>query len=151
MKSYSRETNMQPNQKRIYISAMENHSAPDELSPAAVELIKRLSDEGFDVTWKKEWREYPMILDYIEASDALLAIVDDVWISSTWMAIEFSHALGIPAWEGRVNPHPIPTFVYRLSPSWINGMIENRSGLVNILNPDVEKAIREIKRQLSMD
>jgi len=137
-------------QKQIYISAMESNFEP-RMSQSALELMIRLTEKGFRVQWEKEFRGYPVILSEIESSDALLAIADETWKSSTWMAIEISHALGLGSWGERINPNPIPTFYYPLSTRkvWIDYFIEQYPNRIAILDSDIDKAASQIKAKLS--
>jgi hypothetical protein len=129
---------------------MENEVGPVAMSPDAIELMGKLSRAGYELSWTKKFRDYPTILDDIEASDGLLAIADDTWTSSTWMAIEAHHALGNGSNFDRRNPKLIPTFVYPLLHCWIMGApYTEHFRLLTILELDVNQAVLQIESVLA--
>lgn len=133
--------------KRIYVSALENHDTHVTFPLSASELLNRLAEEGFLVVWEKEWREYRIIRADIEASDALLAVADREWHSSTWKAQELSYAIG-----DKVQDMPIiPAFVYCLGKTWVDGFSKNFPDVITFLDVDVEKAVAQIKSVLSVE
>ena len=68
----------------------------------AAKLVSLLEKQGFEIFHEPVWREYSQINNEIESCDCLLAIVDEYWQSSTWMAIELTHAQNLN----------MPTFIY---------------------------------------
>lgn len=119
--------------------------------PAATELLDRLTAEGHRLFWNREWREYAQIEREIAACDAVLAIVDETWASSTWMAGELDWAAGGPGVGGTGNPRiqPIPVFFYPidserlLNCSYPFGVPGSR-----VLDRDVGRAVEQVNEVL---
>jgi len=134
--------------KRIYVSAMESQ-VPGRVrfDPTAEDLFDRLESAGFDVYWNKSWRPYEDISAEIAASDAMLAVVDPTWTSSTWMAIEICLALGEHAFGPAIRP--IPVFVYPVSPQSEWGFLRTRLDALK-LPRNVEAAFAQVKEALSI-
>lgn len=135
---------------RIYISAMGTLTPePPTFNPQAVELLKNLQEEGFQLFGNPEWREYEIIEREIASCDALLAIVDWVWQSSTWMASEVTRANGhcgsIVTPNTRISP--IPIFLYPILEREKWGWLRDYAG-PTILERDVRKAVLQIKSRL---
>lgn len=137
---------------RIYVSAMETEvEGLPRFDPQAATLLERLSAIGYVVVWEKQHRGYDVIEKDIAASDALLAIVDTTWFSSTWMAIEVTYANGMGGSGLTTNPPmmPIPVLLYPVAPDIslpsLYGMCETMP-----LVRDVEKAIVQIMEKLPL-
>lgn len=116
----------------------------------AEELLKGLNLEGFEVYWEKKHRDYEIIEREIAGCDALLAIVDATWHSSTWMSIEVSWANGYWGFSSNTpNPRmkPIPIFMYPILEREKWGGLRNFPGPM-VLDLDVSEAISQIKRIL---
>jgi hypothetical protein len=98
----------------IYISAMETDvPGRSRFDPQAAELLQALADRGYRLHWEKAKRPYAEIQEEIASCDALLAIVDSTWTSSTWMASEVTWALGeLGAIETSNRMKAIPVFLY---------------------------------------
>jgi hypothetical protein len=110
-----RETNGEKQMVRLYISAMETFLTGEPVFDSqAGQLLTRLTREGYLVHWEKQWRSYEIIEQEIAASEALLAIVDETWRSSTWMGSEVTWANGQGGALPTSNAHikPIPIFLY---------------------------------------
>lgn len=79
----------------IYVSAMEtNISGKQIFDKQAAALLELLKETGVELFWEKRWRDYSRIEQEIASCDALLAIVNKTWQSSTWMASEITWANG---------------------------------------------------------
>jgi hypothetical protein len=100
---------------KIYISAIETDvTGKPKFDKDASLLLDYLKENGYALFWKKEWRPYQEIEHEIEACDALLAIVDETWTSSTWMASEVTWACGAGGAIETSNQamQPIPVFLF---------------------------------------
>ena len=98
---------------KIYISAMETHvSGKSIFDEQAIQLLELLKETGFELFWEKEFRAYKQIEQEISQCQALLAIVDETWQSSTWMASEVTWANGDSGAMHTPNQRmkPIPIF-----------------------------------------
>ena len=113
------------------------------LDAQASELLKSL-EKQHRLIWVKGWRPYDKIEKEIASCDALLAIVDATWRSSTWMAIEASAALGEAAFTGNRQP-PIPVLLYPVDrPSAEKKAFPfDRSGAY-VLDRDVSRATAQV-------
>lgn len=135
----------------IYISAMESH-VPEQavFESQPTELLIRLSKK-FNLFWKKEWRDYAIIEQEISSCNALLAIVDKTWLSSTWMASEVTWAngqCGISSRTANSCMKPIPIFAYSLLERRKWGWLESYSNSI-ILDHNIETAVTTITKILS--
>ncbi len=111
----------------IYISAMETHVLGKPIfDEQASQLLELLKETGFELFWKKEFRACKQIEQEIASCNALLAIVDETWSSSTWMSSEVTWANGQPgATHTSQFMKPIPIFLYPVFEKnkwgWLNG------------------------------
>ena len=131
---------------KIYISAMETHVPREQIfDKRANQLLELLKQTGFELYWEKEWRDYERIKQEIASCDALLAIVDKTWQSSTWMASEVTWANGqeeaIHRSKQRIKPPPI--FLYPILEREKWGWLAGIEGPI-VLDRDVHKAIARI-------
>jgi len=114
----------------------------------ASELLELLKETGFELIWKKEHRAYRQIEQEIASCNALLAIVDETWQSSTWMASEITWANGQPgATHTSQFIKPIPIFLYPVLETnkwrWLKGY----EGPI-VLDKNIHKAVENIKEVL---
>ncbi len=59
------------------------------------------------------YTDYPIIFKEIEKSDALVALIDNYWTSSTWKAIELWYAAGASAEnQGKFISSPLICYLY---------------------------------------
>ena len=143
-------------QPRIYISAMdEGFTEVSRLDPQALELLVKLSEIDYDVYWEKQWRGYEIIERDIAGCDALLAVVDDAWLSSTWMENEVLWALGLGSAKQTSNPRMalIPVLLYPVYPLEIGARLRFSFNLRNpgasyLLDSSVEAAVAQVKEIL---
>ena len=129
---------------------METHVQGKPILDAdALKLMDSIKEIGIEVFWKKEWRNYAVIEKEIKACDALLAIVDATWQSSTWMMSEVTWANGQGGSGLGSNQQikPIPIFLYPILERDKWGWLNNYEGPV-VLDKDIEKAILTIKNNL---
>ena len=137
---------------RIYISAIDTgFTEVPRLDPQALELLAKLSDVGYIVYWEKQCRDYEIIERDIAGCDALLAIVDDVWLSSTWMASEVTWALGLGGARQTSNQRmaPIPVLLYTIDPLGIGAYLRSPFNLRNpsgphFLESNIEAAVAQV-------
>ena len=142
--------NSQPT--RIYISAMETDvEGKPRFDPQAADLLARLSQIGYAAVWEKQHRDYDVIEKDIAASDALLAVVDTTWASSTWMASEVTWAMGDFGAMETSNPRmtPIPVFLYPVAPDAPLRFPFNYRESV-LLDRDIDLAIAQIRKRLPL-
>jgi hypothetical protein len=139
------------NTRRIYVSARESivslGSKELVFDEQAKELLKRLEEKGFEVFWEKEFRRYEIIEREIAACDALLAIIDNAWGHSTWMASEVTFAVGLGGSTKNRIMSPIPVFLYPVVEKWIWRWLKDYPG-VTILDRDIGKAVCKISSVL---
>ena len=118
----------------------------------ALRLLTTLAEVGYRVVWEKEWRGYDVIEKDIAASNALLAIVDEAWSCSTWMAIEASYAVG-EAGSGLTDNtkiRPISIFVYPVaSDAPLRFPFNCREHV--LLDRSVQRAVEQIVSALPLD
>ena len=122
-----------------------NFSRQTIFDKQATELLELLKENGFEIYWEKEWRDYERIEQEIASCDALLAIVDETWQSSTWMASEVTWANGqkgaIHTSNQRIKPSPV--FLYpvleREKWNWLDGY----KGPI-VLDKDIHKAVATV-------
>ncbi len=136
---------------QLYISASETHvEGKTVFDHDAAKFLERLNNLGIKVFWKKEWRDYKIIEKEIASSDALLAIVDSTWTSSTWMASEVTWAMGQCGAIDTGNPKmkPIPVFLYPVleKSNWPLFPREYKGPMT--LSKDIEKAALQICKAL---
>ena len=146
---YNMAENMPP---RIYISAMETEvTGLPRFDPQAAELLASLSEVGYDVFWEKQWRDYTIIEQEIATCDALLAIVDTTWTSSTWMAMEVTWAIGHFSMVNPPSPlmKPIPIFIYPVSQDASERFPFNHHAPI-LLDRDASTAVNQIKLTLPL-
>ena len=118
------------------------------LDAQALHLLARLAEFGYNVVWEKDFRSYDVIELDIAASDALLAIVDSIWTSSTWMAIEATYANGLPGSGITTNlpMTPIPILLYPVDYDLSKHNLHNLWGMreTTLLDLDIEKAVVQV-------
>jgi len=132
---------------KIYISAMETLiQGKPVFNAKAGELLKLLKEAGFELYWEKEFRAYKQIEKEIAQSNALLAIVDETWRSSTWMASEVTWANGDSGAIHTSNQRmkPIPIFLYPVLEKKKWGWLNDYSGPI-VLDNNIQKAVENIK------
>ena len=137
---------------RIYISAMETEvTGLPRFDPQAADLLEMLSSVEYDVFWQKQWRGYELIEREIAACDALLAVVDTTWSSSTWMASEVTWAMGDFGAMDTANPRmaPIPVLLYPVAPDATLRFPFNYREPV-LLERDVDLAVAQIQERLPL-
>lgn len=133
---------------KIYVSAMETHVAGRPVLDAqAADLLALLKRHGHDVCWNKAFRAYETIEEEITGSDALVAIVDSTWTSSTWMASEVTWANGDFGVTSRRPRKTIPVFMYPVVPRSEWGMFKNYTGPIT-LSRDPETAVAQVEEAL---
>ncbi len=118
----------------------------------ATELLQRLKQAGFVLYWEKVWRDYEIIEREIATCDALLAIVDSTWQSSTWMASEVTWANGQAGATKTTNRRmlPIPIFLYPLLEKERWGWLKDYAGPI-LLEREIDKAFAQISRIFGED
>jgi hypothetical protein len=115
----------------------------------ALKLLQLIKELKIDVYWEKEWRAYSIIENEISSSDALLAIVEETWQSSSWMASEVTWANGDIGSGLGSHQHMkrIPIFLYPILEREKWGWLKNYAGPI-ILDKDIQKAALTIKNEL---
>jgi hypothetical protein len=100
---------------RLYLSAS------GETGEAARRLLQGLERAGHTFSWSQIGNEpYASIGPAIVASDAVVALVNHVWVGSTYHAMEISYALGDQSYEGQPPlGSPRPVFTYLEDESWL--------------------------------
>ena len=134
----------------IYISAMEAKGQRFDLS--LTKLLDRLTTEGHRLFWNKSWRQYEQIEKEIAACDALVAIVDSTWTSSTWMASEVTWALGLCGAIPTSNPKmtPIPVLLYPVdSRRLAEGLFPFGLPGTCLLDRNVSRAVEQVNEAVS--
>ena len=115
----------------------------------ASKLLKLLQGTGFELYWEKEFRAYKQIEKEIAQSNALLAVVDETWHSSTWMASEVTWANG-DGWAIHTSSQrmkPIPIFLYPVLEKKKWGWLNDYEGPI-VLDENIHKAVENIKEVL---
>lgn len=138
---------MAAKQKHIYISAIEHYA--EAFDTRALEVMRRLESHGYTVWWQKQIRPYEIIEQEIADCDALLALIDETWWSSTWMASEVTWAIGEGGAIDTPNPkmQPIPVFIYWMRESHNRGWLGMRP-MLTFLERDPDEACAAICRML---
>jgi len=130
---------------------METHvSGKPIFDKQAESLLEVLRELGFELFWNKEYRAYEQIEKEIASCNALLAIVDETWQSSTWMASEVTWASGQAGAIHTSNQRmkPIPVFLYPVLEKEKWGWLNSHNHSI-ILDRDAHKAVEEVKRLLT--
>lgn len=104
------------------------------MKPRGSAFVATLEQHGFSVFMPFEWRDYHIIEREIDQSDALIALADMDWYSSTWKASEVTYALaGCGAFQVVHDHLPIPTFIFwneePFEIRYLQGDLKNHSGL----------------------
>lgn len=131
---------------RIYISALETEvPGLPRFDERAVWLLDSLASAGLTLFWEKASRPYEQIEREISECQALLAIVDPTWTSSTWMAIEVIWALGHAGLTSNPQMAPIPVFLYPVDEPRVSaGLFPFGWSGTLTLQRDVQKAVEQI-------
>ena len=108
-----------------------------------LELARRLQDAGVEIVWYLDYWEYPEIEDQIARSNALLAITDTYYFSSTGKAIELTYAGGQTASGARPPITPIPVLLFPIDDVHLRYRHMQGSWRWTVLSRDVEHAARE--------
>jgi hypothetical protein len=110
-----------------------------------LELARRLQHAGVEIVWYLDYWEYAEIEDEIARSNALLAITDIYYFSSTGKSIEITYASGQVAWM-RPPITPIPVLVFPIDDTYVRYRRLEAPGRWTILDPDVERAVDQALR-----
>lgn len=109
----------------------------------AVETVRLLRAQAVDVVWFSNYWDYPVIEEVIAHCDALLAVTDRYYFSSTGKAIELCYATGHRAYS-REPISPLPVFVLPVDESHARYRHLETPGTWTILEPSAREAARRI-------
>ncbi len=100
----------------LFISALSLDLPERKGVPArGLELVDALKPYGFELLMPLVFPGYDSVEIQIDRADALIALIDEYWTSSTWKATELTYALdGCGALHRSARPTPKPVFVYWL-------------------------------------
>jgi hypothetical protein len=107
-----------------------------------LELARRLQHAGVEIVWYLDYWKYAEIESEIARSNALLAIIDTYYFSSTGKSIEITYASGHLAWT-RPPITPIPVLVFPIDDTYVRYRRLEAPGRWTILDPDVERAVEQ--------
>jgi virulence-associated protein VapD len=99
--------------KRIYLSVFDVREdyLRTEYDTKLADLLRMLEQEGFEVVYGGKFISYEWIEAQLEQCDAIVAIVDSYWQSSTWKGVELTTRL-------------LPTFVVSVPEDFDLGWIK---------------------------
>ncbi|PKL18748.1 MAG: hypothetical protein CVV49_04185 [Spirochaetae bacterium HGW-Spirochaetae-5] len=139
------------NKQKIYISTFEIENKGSVQIPfAAKKFIEELQKNNFELFIPLKWREYPIIEKEIDECNALIALVDKYWASSTWKASEVTYAAcGVGAFFKNELFTPKPTFIYFLEKIEPCGYMDSIDSLI-YLPDDFNEACNVIKNTLNL-
>ncbi len=116
---------------------------PVALPRLALETVRGLRGSGLDVVWFRDFWDYSFIEETIAKCEALLAITDDGYFSSTGKATELTYAAGQRAHRREPIP-PIRVFVLPVDDSYARYRHMEKPGEWTVLTPEAGSATREI-------
>lgn len=131
---------------QFYISVLGTDR--QRMKPRGNAFITALEQQGYSVYMPFEWRDYRIIEKEIDQSDALIALADSDWLSSTWKTSEVTYALaGYGAFQVVQDHSPIPTFIFwneePFDIQYLQGDLKNHSSLF-YLPWDIQEATEAV-------
>ncbi len=128
-----------------------NWKAPAHPSPASrllprrgIDLVRALHIAGMAITWYLDCWQFGRIKQDIARSDALLAITDKYYFSSTGKAIELTYATGQRASGENPPIKPIPVFIFPIDDAYLRYRHLERPGNWTALHADVARASAQV-------
>ena len=135
---------------RIYISAL--HRELDDIKGVPVsglELVAALQSAGCSTHMPLRWRSYQEIEQEIDAHDAVVALVDKYWSSSTWKLSEVTYALdGVGACRVAPQHTSMPTFLFPLDATLDEGFPKTKNPPLP-LPASVDEAVAQILKTMA--